>query len=78
MSKTLIVTAANGDVIAEYPDFERDQPVEVLPARDGSNYGDAADGWVFVGPTRHPYNAVIRETRYNTTVHIERNRLRSR
>jgi hypothetical protein len=78
MSKTLIVTAANGDTIAEYPDFEPGQAVEVLPAKDGSNYAGAADGWAFVGPTRHSYNAVIRETRYNTTVHIERNRLRPR
>jgi len=77
MSKTLAVTGANGEIIAEYPDFEPGQPITVLPANDGSNYVDP-DGWVFVGPTRHAYNAVIRETRYNTTVHIERNRLRPR
>lgn len=77
MSKTLTVRGANGETIAEYPDFDKDQPITVLPAKDGSNYADP-DGWVFVGPTRHAYNAVIRETRYNTTVHIERNRLRPR
>lgn len=77
MNKTLIVTAANGDVIATYPDFDPEQPVTVLPAKDGSNYADP-DGWVFVGPTRHPYSAVIRELRYNTTVHIDRDRLRPR
>lgn len=41
----------------------------------GANIGGADDLWEFVGPTRHPYSAVIRETQFNTTVHIERERL---
>lgn len=75
-----VVTVKNlvGEVIAEYPDFERGQPVQVLPAPDGSNVTAAEDGWVFDGPTRHPYAAVIRDVRFDSTVHVDRVRLRPR
>jgi len=79
----LVEYFANGDIANEYPDFERGTPVRVLPEAVGA-YAVTEDmvsrekSWVFVGPTRHPYAAVIRETRYNTTVHIDRNRLLAR
>lgn len=78
MNKKLSVTNARGDIIAEYTDFDPGQTVQVLPARDGSNVAYAEDGWEFVGPTRHPGTAVIRDCRYNTIVHVERDRLISR
>lgn len=75
MIKTLQVTNARGDIVAEYPDFEPGSPVRVLPARDGSNVASADDGWEFAGATRHPSTAAIRDCHYNTTVHAERDRL---
>ncbi len=78
MNKTLTVTNARGDIVAEYPDFEPGYPVRVLPAPDGSNVASADDGWEFAGATRHPSTAVIRDCHYRTTVHVERDRLRPR
>lgn len=76
--KTLQVTNACGDVTAEYPDFEPGQPVLALPERSGAAVAGADDARVFVGPTRHPDTAVIRETVHGTTVHMDRDRLVAR
>ena len=78
MDRTLTVKNMAGDVIAEYPDFAPGQAVRVLPAPDGSNVTSAEDGWEFVGPTRHPYSAVIRDVAHGSTVHVARDRLESR
>jgi hypothetical protein len=80
MTKTLVTYFANGDVASEYPDFEPGQPVRIMPENVGTYEVTARTVeyetcWEFVGPTRHPYAAVIRETRYGTTVHMDRNRL---
>ena len=50
--------------MTDYPDW----PIgtEVTVARYGDNV------WTIDGPTRHPYNVVVREHRYNTTVHVAR------
>jgi hypothetical protein len=83
MADTIVSYFANGTVAAEYPDFEKGTPVRVLPETVGA-YAVSADmverenSWVFVGPTRHPYAAVIRETRYGTTKHVDRTRLIAR
>ncbi|MEN3225330.1 MULTISPECIES: hypothetical protein [Mycolicibacterium] len=76
--RTLQVTNARGDVTAEYRDFEPGQSVRVLPDRSGATVAGADEAWVFVGPTRHPYAAVIRETVHGTTVHMDRERLVAR
>lgn len=80
MSKTLVTHFANGDVATEFPDFDRGQAVRVMPESVGTyevstSMVEYETCWEFVGPTRHPYNAVIRETRYGTTVHMSRDRL---
>lgn len=76
--KTLQVTNDRGDVTAEYPNFEPGQPVLVLPDCSRAAVAGADDTWVFVGPTRHPDTAVIRETVHGTTVHMDRDRLVAR
>jgi hypothetical protein len=48
--------------------------VDILPAKDGSNFGNAK-GWTVVGPTRHPYNVVVREPDHGTTCHVDIDRL---
>lgn len=73
--KTLQVTNVAGEVIATYPDFEPGQPVRVGPDRQGANVAGADDGYVFRGPSRHPQYAVIEDTRLNTTLEVERDRL---
>ena len=75
---TLTVRNIAGDTVAEYPDFEPGQPVRVLPDNQGCNFVGAGTLWSFVGPTRHPYTAVIRESQHGTTVHVNRNRLVAR
>lgn len=80
---TITERFANGEVAAVYPDFDKGQPVRVMPDTVGAfeitpDHVERETGWVFVGPTRHPYAAVIRETRYGTTVHMDRNRLLAR
>jgi hypothetical protein len=78
VERTLVVKNMAGEIIAKYPDFAPGQAVRVLPAPDGSNVVSADDGWVFAGPTRHPYAAVIRDVAHNSTVHVDRNRLVAR
>ncbi len=79
----LIVYTVGGDVAATFPDFTPGQPLRVLPGRVSDMWpteiGSVVDdGWSFVGPTRHPYAAVIRDDRFGTTVHMDRNRLQVR
>lgn len=76
--KVFIDRYLNGDIAGVYPDFEMAQPVRVLPETNGSNFGGAESLWSFVGPTRHPYKCVIRESEYGTTVHVDRRRLEPR
>jgi hypothetical protein len=78
VERTVVVKNMAGEIVAEYPDFAPGQAVRVLPAPDGSNVVSAEDGWVFAGPTRHPYAAVIRDVAHNSTVHVDRNRLVAR
>ncbi len=70
-----------GDVVARYPDFDCGEFVVILPDRVSNAWpSDAGSmvqtGRIFVGPTRHPYAAVVRETRFGTTVHVQRDQLR--
>ena len=79
----LIVYTVGGDVAATFPDFTPGQPLRVLPGRVSDMWPTETgsvvdDGWSFVGPTRHPYAAVIRDDRFGTTVHMDRNRLQVR
>ncbi|MFN8034057.1 MAG: hypothetical protein U0Q47_12280 [Mycobacterium sp.] len=79
----LTVYTLSGHVAAAYPDFTPGQPLRVLPDRVSDLWPAEAgsvvdDGWTFVGPTRHPYEAVIRDDRFGTTVHMDRNRLQVR
>ena len=79
----LIVYTVGGDVAATFPDFTPGQPLRVLPGRVSDMWPTETgsvvdDGWSFVGPTRHPYAAVIRDDRFGTTVHMDRNRLQAR
>ena len=79
----LIVYTVGGDVAATFPDFTPGQPLRVLPGRVSDMWPTETgsvvdDGWSFVGPTRHPYAAVIRDDRFGTTVHMDRNRLQGR
>lgn len=79
----LTVYTLGGQIAATYPDFAVGQPLRVLPERVSSIWPTEAgsvvdDGCSFAGPTRHPYAAVIRDDRYGTTVHMDRNRLQAR
>lgn len=79
----LTVHTIGGVIAATYPDFDPGQPLRVLPARVSNLWPSEAgtvvdDGWAFVGPTRHPYAAVIRDDRFGTTVHMDRHRLQVR
>lgn len=56
--------------------FSSGQTVDILPGPDGANYLDP-EGWLVVGPTRHPYLMKVREPVYGTTVCINVNRLRA-
>lgn len=69
---------ANGEIAAVYPDFAAGEPVRVLPETNGSNFAGADTIWSFVGPTRHTYKCVIRESVHGTTVHVDRRRLEPR
>lgn len=74
-AQTLKVTNAKGDVVAEYPDFAPGQLIQITVDRQGANIGDAADGYAFRGPSRHPQYAVIEHLRTHTTVEVERERI---
>lgn len=81
--RVLSVHTIGGAIAATYPDFDPGQPLRVLPERVSSIWPSKAgpvvdDGWTFLGPTRHPYNAVIRDDRFGTTVHMDRQRLQAR
>jgi ribosomal protein L37E len=47
------------------------------PSREGEPIPDHLQTWVYDGETRHPYNARVRDTKTNTTVHMNRTQLRS-
>ncbi|KMO69834.1 hypothetical protein [Mycolicibacterium chlorophenolicum] len=80
--KTLTVRAISGAVIAEYPDFEANTPLRVLPAivsNQAPTEGRIVDEtWSFAGPTRHPEYALIRHDTEHVTISIERRRLQTR
>ncbi|MFL0243541.1 hypothetical protein [Mycobacterium sp. SMC-17] len=79
---TLTVRAANGTVIAEYPDFAPGTPMRVLPAIVSHQFPTdrsvVDDAWSFAGPTRHPEYATIRHDREGATMAMHRHRLQAR
>jgi len=79
---TLTVRAANGTVVAEYPDFVPGTPVRVLPAIVSDQFPTERsivdDGWSFAGATRHPEYASIHHDRHRVTMAMHRDRLRPR
>lgn len=81
-AKPLLVRAANGTILARYPDFAPGTPLRVLPAIVSNAFpadqSTVDDNWTFVGATRHPEYATIRHSRDNVTVAMERHRLQHR